>query len=72
MTQGELEKIPNEVVKAMSDLEIRIMEDMVRRIRVNGFSTASADWEFTRLQQLGMSEAQIKAWVQSALKATDE
>ena len=72
MTQGELEKIPQEVVKSMSDLEVRIMEDMVRRIRINGFSTASADWEFTRLQQLGMSEAQIKAWVQSALKATDE
>jgi len=72
MTQGELEKIPSEVVKAMSDLEIRIMEDMVRRIRVNGFSTASADWQFTRLEQLGMSEQQIKAWVQEVLGATDE
>lgn len=72
MTQGELEKIPQEVVKSMSDLEVRIMEDMVRRIRINGFSTASADWEFTRLQQLGMSEAQIKAWVQEVLNATDE
>ena len=72
MTQGELEKIPQEVVKSMSDLEVRIMEDMVRRIRINGFSTASADWEFTRLQQLGMSEQQIKAWVQEVLSATDE
>jgi hypothetical protein len=72
VTQGELEKIPNEIVKAMSDLEIRIMEDMVRRIRVNGFSTASADWQFTRLEQLGMSEQQIKAWVQEVLGATGE
>lgn len=72
MTQGELEKIPSEIVKSMSSLELRIMEDMVRRIRVNGFSTASADWQFTRLEQLGMSEQQIKAWVQEVLNATDE
>lgn len=72
MTQGELEKIPQAIVKHMNDLEIRIMEDMVRRIRINGFSTASADWQFTRLQQLGMSEEQIKDWVRQILETSDE
>ena len=72
MTQGELEKIPAEFEKIMRKLETRIMEDMVRRIREAGFSTASADWQFTRLRQLGMSEEQIKKWVKEVLKETDE
>lgn len=72
MTQGELEKIPQEIVRTMSQLQIRIMEDMVRRIRINGFSTASADWQFTRLQQLGMSEKQIKDWVREALDVSEK
>lgn len=72
MTQGELEKIPAEFEKIMRKLETRIMGDMVRRIREAGFSTASADWQFTRLRQLGMSEEQIKKWVKEVLKETDE
>lgn len=72
MTQGELEKIPKRIEQEMNRLQTRIMEDLVRRIRINGFSTASADWQFTRLQQLGMSEKQIRDWVRECLGATDE
>lgn len=72
MTQGELEKIPANIVRQMNRLELRIMEDMVRRIQINGFSTASADWQFTRLRQLGMSEQDIKKWVRDVLDTTDE
>lgn len=71
MTQGELERLSEPVEKIFSDLESRIMADIVRRIQINGFSTASADWQVTRLQQLGMSEKQIKAWIQEALEYTD-
>ena len=72
MTQGELERIPEKAVKIFSDLEIRIMDDIVRRIKINGFSTASADWQVTRLQQLGESEANIKKWIQEALQVSEE
>lgn len=71
MTQGELEKIPLKISSIFSDLEIRIMTDIVRRIKENGFSTASADWQITRLQQLGKSEKEIKQWIRQALKASD-
>ncbi|MCH1983956.1 phage minor capsid protein [Ruminococcus sp. OA3] len=71
MTQGEFEQIPQEVIKQMSVLELRILSDIVRRIKVNGFSTASADWQMTRLQQLGESEADIKKWIREALRVTD-
>ena len=68
MTQGELEEIQVPIEKVFRDLEIRIMDDIVRRIKINRFSTASADWQITRLQQLGMSEKEIKEWVRIALE----
>lgn len=71
MTQGELEKIPDRIVKAMNDLEIRIMDDVVRRIKINGFSTAGADWQIDRLRQLGMSEKEIKEWIRQAMETTE-
>ena len=72
MTQGELEKLPVKLGQIFSDLEYRIMSDIVRRIKENGFSTAASDWQITRLQQLGESEARIKKWVQEAMEASDE
>lgn len=71
MTQGHLEKIPLPAVRLINDLENRIMSDMVRRIRINGFSTASADWQMTRLQQLGKSEKEIKEWIRIALEQSE-
>lgn len=71
MTQGQLEQLPAGVVKIFDDLEMQIMADIVRRLKVNGFSTATADWQITRLQQLGESEEEIRKWIQEALKATD-
>lgn len=72
MTQGQLEKLPLKISRIFSDLEIRIMTDIVRRIKENGFSTASSDWQITRLQQLGKAEEDIKKRIQEALKASDE
>lgn len=72
MTQGELERIPLPFQKKMSELEIRIMTDIVRRIEANGFSTATSDWQITRLQQLGKSESDIKDWIRDALKVSDK
>ena len=72
MTQGQLEGIPEGIRKAFSDLEIRIMDDIVRRIKINGFSTASADWQISRLQQLGMSEADIREWIRMTLEISEK
>lgn len=72
MTQGELEQIPISVEKAFSELESQIMSDIVVRIKENGFSTATANWEISRLQQLGESEENIEKWIQDALSVTNE
>lgn len=71
MTENEIEKLTAKVGNIFSELEIRIMMDIVRRIKENGFATASVDWQISRLQQLGMAEEDIRGWIQSALQATD-
>lgn len=72
MTQGEIEKLTVKVSNIFSELEVRIMTDIVRRIKENGFASAAVDWQISRLQQLGMAEEDIRGWIQSALQATDE
>lgn len=72
MTQGELEKMPQPFAEILSELEMRILKDIVERIRINGFSSATADWEISRLQQLGESEENIRKWIQETLQKTDE
>ena len=71
MTQGEIEKLTVKVSNIFSELEVRSMTDIVRRIKENGFASASVDWQISRLQQLGMAEEDIRGWIQSALQATD-
>lgn len=71
MMQGGLEGIPIPLERTMSELEMRIMADIVRSIRVNGFSTAKADWQIQRMIQLGESEENIKQWIRETLAVTD-
>ncbi len=70
-SQGELEQIPQEVVKQISELETRIMTDIVERIHKNRFSSASSDWQITRLQQLGESDQNIQKMIRQALGDID-
>lgn len=72
MNQGEIELIPMGVENAFGNLQSRIMDDIVRRIKINGFVTRSADWQITRLKQLGESESYIKQQIKAALNLSEE
>ena len=72
MTQGELERIPIPFEQQMSRLEMRIMSDIVRAIRINGFSTATSDNQIKRLMYLGRSGDDIRKYVAESLKATED
>ena len=72
MTQGNLEGIPIPFEKTMSDLEMRIMTDIVRAIRVNGFSTAKVDGQIRQMIQLGESAENIKKGIREALEITND
>ena len=72
MTQGELEKIPLPFEQAMSELEMRIMAEIAKAIKINGFSTSTADAQIRCLLHLGKSQEEIRKYIKKALSVTDE
>ncbi len=64
--------MPEPFVEILSELERRIMKDIIERVKINGFSSATSDWQISRLQQLGESEANIRKWISETLEKTDE
>ena len=71
-TASELERASMALDEPMKTLENSIMSDIVRRIRDNGEITAAADWQITRLVQLGMGMAEIQAAITEALRAAED
>lgn len=70
-TPSELERMPKALERVMSELEERILEDIIRRIRINDEITRSADWQIYRLIQMGKSIEEIQKYIKEALKLTD-
>ncbi len=50
----------------MRNLEIRVMEDIIRHIRINGEITRSADWQLYRLYELGESKKSLNKAIEKA------
>lgn len=66
--RGDYKKqLSRQIEKHFSDLEIRIMEDIVRRIRQTGKITSTADWQINRLRILGYSSEDIEQMLKEAL-----
>lgn len=70
-TPGELERMPKALEKLYSELEWRIMQDIIRRLKINGEITRSADWQLYRYYELGESKKAIKQAVKDALDLSD-
>ena len=71
-TPSELERMPVEIERIFSELEIRILHDIIRRIKINNEITRSADWQIYRMVQMGKSSEEIQKYIQEALKLTYE
>lgn len=66
--RGDYKKqLSRQIEKHFSDLEIQIMEDIVRRIRQTGKITSTADWQINRLKILGYSSEDIENMLKEAL-----
>lgn len=70
MNQEYKEKLSGQIVKNFSDLELRIMEDIIRRIKKAGEITSTADWQINRLLILGNSSEDIEKMIKEALNAS--
>lgn len=67
MREDYKKQLSRQIEKHFSDLEIRIMEDIVRRIRQTGKITGTADWQINRLRILGYSSEDIEQMLKEAL-----
>ena len=70
-SSSELEGIPHPLQTATAQLEDRIMEDLVMRIKESGEISSTADWRINRLQILGKSKEDIRKELQHLLEFTD-
>lgn len=68
LTPSELEQIPLEFRKILTDAEFRIMEDIIRRIKINGEITRSADWQINRMMELGESRKVVSEILKRTLE----
>lgn len=70
MNREYKEKLSRQIEKNYSDLEMRIMEDIVRRIKKTGEITSTADWQINRLRILGNSSEDIEKMLKETLDAS--
>lgn len=72
-TPQELERMPIELEKLFSQLEIDIMMDIIRRMKLNNNEiTRAADWQLYRLNQLGQSKRSIKKYLEKSLELSEK
>lgn len=67
MREDYKKQLSGQIEKHFSNLEMRIMEDIVRRIQKTGEITSTADWQITRLRILGYSSEDIEKMLKETL-----
>ena len=63
-------QMASKVAGRYQDLELRIMKDIVRRIKKTGKITSTADWQINRLLILGYSSEDIEKEIKKTLDAS--
>lgn len=71
-TASQLEGYAVRLSGTMRQLENDIMADIIRRIKINGEITRSADWQMHRLHELGESKRAIKKQIKEALNLSNQ
>lgn len=70
MNREYKEKLSRSIESKYSELEERIMQDIIRRIQKTGKITSTADWQINRLRILGHSSEDIEKMLKEALDAS--
>lgn len=66
----DIERISLRMENIWTSAESRIIQDIVRRIHKNGMITSTADYQITRMAELGRSSEEIDRILKEALNAT--
>lgn len=70
LTPGQLEKVPDNIVKLYEELETFIIQDISRRIAEVGQISDTAQWQYIRSQEFGMAEETLKKEIAATLNLT--
>lgn len=70
MNPAYKEALSRQIENNFSDLEARIMSDIVRRIRKTGGITSTADYQINRLVEMGHSSDEIEKAIKDTLGAS--
>lgn len=70
MNREYKEKLSKKIEQNYLDLEVRIMQDIIRRIKKAGKITSTADYQINRLLILGYSSEDIEKMIKDALNAS--
>lgn len=71
MKPEELEKMPLQVEKLFYDLQRRVMEDVIRRIKKTGEITSTADYQIEKMIMMGQSSEFIESEIKRLTQMTD-
>lgn len=69
---NEIEAFSMLLDEQMKKLEMRVMSDIVRRIKVSGEITSSADRQIRRLHELGTSKRDIRKYIKDSLQLSTQ
>lgn len=72
LTEEQLEIVPEKIVSLFNELEISIIEDVVKRIKETLTYTRTSEIQVLALQELGYSPAKIRNEVMKNLRANKE
>lgn len=67
MREDYKKQLSSKIEKCFSNLEMRIMKDIARRVRRSGEITSTADWQINRLRILGYSSEDIEQMLKETL-----
>ena len=68
LTPNELEAIPEPLVKLFRQLELDVMRDIIGRLSVNRDISRTADWEISRLYELGVAKEVVRRQIKRTLR----
>ena len=71
MTPEELEKLSKPLERAMTALELSIMDEIIQRIKEAAQITPVIDWLLVRMDAIGKSRSSIRQMIGKALEKTD-
>ena len=66
-----LDKLPEAVIKLMSELQDEIISDICRRITKVNYLTSTAEWQLIKANQLTLSSQEVKKRIAKGLKARE-